>query len=202
MDSVIRHSAILEPLRSLLGQHIVFVTNRHNCAILHPSMGTEIPRLHRDILQWSRPLVTVLVYLQDSSEESGCTQIVPGSHLIPFVESTQTGGTWMDEHEQYSDLLEQALPIPMPSGGVLALDATAFHSAGRNRSSDSRMCVALAYRSVDELDAHSRQQRAVLVSGEFVYRGNDLGGTFAVREDIGSASKEAATVPRETTWQA
>jgi phytanoyl-CoA hydroxylase len=174
MDALISHPVLVEPLRALLGQHFVFVTNRHNCGILHPTGAGPSARLHRDVLQWSRPLLTALVYLEESTVESGCTEVVPGSHFASFVETSTTGGTWMDEHDEHAYLGDQAVPVPMRRGSVLVMDATLFHAAGRNRGPGTRMSIALAYRSVDELDAHSRDQRTVLVSGEFVYRGNDL----------------------------
>lgn len=174
VDRLVRHEVILDPLRSLLGEHIVFLTNRHNCGILHPGISEDSLRLHRDILQWSRPVVTILVYLDPSRVDNGCTHVIPGSHQLPFVSNGErTGGTWMDEHEEYSDLLDQAVPVPMSRGAILALDATVFHAAGNNTSRDPRMTIALAYRSVDELDAQPDRKRSILVSGEYLYRGND-----------------------------
>src|SRR5690348_18078340 len=35
---------------------------------------------HRDQRGWSRPVVTVLVYLDNATLENGCLEIVPGSH--------------------------------------------------------------------------------------------------------------------------
>lgn len=174
IDKLVRHPAIIDPLRSLLGNNIVFLTNRHNHGTAHSGHPAEPPRLHRDILQWSRSLVTVLVYLEDSCVENGCTHVVPGSHYLPFIKApSQTGGTWMDEHTEFRSLLDQAVPIPMAKGSILTLDATVFHTAGENKDGKTRTSITLAYRSVDELNFNPDKKRTILVSGEYLYRGND-----------------------------
>jgi phytanoyl-CoA hydroxylase len=163
---------LLGPLASLLGPNIVFVRNRHNHATLTAAL-TKSARLHRDVLQWSRPIVTVLVYLDAATEQSGCTRIIPASHLLPFVGTPNNGGTWMDEHHVFADLLEQAIPVPMPAGGVLAVDGLAFHAAGHTTGSIPRVALTGAYRSVDELarDEPADPNLEVLL-GENLYRGD------------------------------
>ncbi|MFF7047932.1 phytanoyl-CoA dioxygenase family protein [Streptomyces griseorubiginosus] len=165
---------LVAPLCSLLGPHVVYVLNRHNQAAVN-APETAAPRLHRDILQWTRGLVTAVVYLEESTVLNGCTQLVPGSHYLPLVGVPQPdgGGTWMDEHAEFTDLLDQALPIPMPAGGVLLFDALAFHTVSANTSDSTRMSLVLGFRSADELDRHPDRSRQVLVSGSHLYRGND-----------------------------
>ncbi|MFF4895749.1 phytanoyl-CoA dioxygenase family protein [Streptomyces sp. NPDC001068] len=165
---------VVEPLCALLGPHVVYVLNRHNqAAVNHP--GSAEPRLHRDILQWSRGLVTAVVYLEESTVLNGCTHLVPGSQYLPFVGVPQPdgGGTWMDEHPEFADLMDQALPIPMPAGGVLLFDSLVFHTVSANTGTTSRMSLVLGFRSTDELDHDPDHSRQVLVSGGHHYRGND-----------------------------
>jgi len=38
-------------------------------------------------------------------------------------------GTWMDTHHAFTDLLDQAVAVPVPAGGMLA-----FHAAYRGDS--------------------------------------------------------------------
>lgn len=161
---------LLDALASLLGPNIVLFENRHNHGTLNLP-GAPPGRLHRDVLQWSRSVLTVLIYLEDASVESGCTEVIPGSHLLPFVGTPNNGGTWMDEHSVYADLADQALPIPMPAGAVLALDALAFHRAGINRGLGTRAAITFAYTAVDELAIAPIPGRR-LVRGELLYRGN------------------------------
>lgn len=191
---------LVGPLRSLLGPNVVYLLNRHNqAAVNHP--GTAAPRLHRDILQWSRGLVTAVVYLEESTVANGCTQLVPGSQYLPFVGVPQPdgGGTWMDEHPEFADLLDQALPIPVPAGGVLLFDALAFHTVSANTSDSSRMSLVLGFRSADELDRNPDHSRQILVSGGHLYRGNDRGNDLVGGRSSGPHPRTAAALsaPRE-----
>ena len=60
-----------------------FVLNRHNHIYLRDRGSSHSLELHRDVRHWSRTIVTVLVYLEDTNLENGCTRVVPGSHLLP-----------------------------------------------------------------------------------------------------------------------
>ena len=164
---------ILNPLESLLGPNIEFTKNRHNHATVN-FKGAVRRRLHRDILQWSRGLITVIIFLEESTIENGCTEIIPCSQYFQFIGKPNNGGTWMDEHKIYEDLIGQSLPIPMPEGGILLIDGLAFHTVGENQTNETRMSITLGYRSVDELNSAINNSDSLLVRGERVYKGNDL----------------------------
>jgi hypothetical protein len=169
----LRSPAVTDTLTNLLGPNIVLLQNRHNHATLN--RRGDIPfRLHRDILQWSRPIVTVIIYIDDAPVERGCTHVVPGSHMEAYAGMPPDGGggNWADDHAEYQHLLDQPVPVPMESGDVLVLDSLAFHSVGVNVTGESRMSTTFAMRSVDELDRAS--DRHVLLSGNWIYKGNDL----------------------------
>jgi hypothetical protein len=120
---------IIDLLESLLGPNIDFLRNRHN----HATIGLEPTyrcRLHRDILQWSRNIVSVIVYLDDCSECRSATRVIPGSQLLAVVGTPNNGGTWMDEHEIYSDLTDQSVVVPASAGDILLLDGLVFHAGG------------------------------------------------------------------------
>jgi phytanoyl-CoA hydroxylase len=183
LDAVSRRDSVfLEALRSpaatdtlvnLLGPNIVLLQSRHDHATLN--RHGDIPfRLHRDILQWSRPIATVIIYIDDAPVERGCTHVVPGSHMEAYAGMPPDGGggNWADDHVEYQHLPDQSVPIPMESGDMLVLDSLAFHSVGKNITDKSRMSTTFAMRSVDELDRAS--ERHVLLSGNWIYKGNDL----------------------------
>lgn len=170
--SVFTSETILGPLQSLLGPNIELVLNRHNHATFNRA-GENAVRLHRDVLQWSRSVITVFVFLDAANEENGCTHVIPGSQFLPYVGTPNNGGTWMDEHSVYADMLDQRVPVPMREGGILLLDSLVFHTAGDNRTSESRRSVCCAYHSVDELSGTGGDPKKILVCGERLYRGND-----------------------------
>jgi ectoine hydroxylase-related dioxygenase (phytanoyl-CoA dioxygenase family) len=168
---VIRAPLIADALRSLLGPNVELKLNRHNHATLN-APGYNKYRLHRDVLQWTRNLVTVLIYLEDATVENGCTYVVPATQHLPCRNVPDNGVTCMDDNDLYADLLEQSVPVPMPAGGVLLLDACVFHSVGENTSGSTRQSLCLAFHSADELSEPSDQSQLVL--GERIYVGNDL----------------------------
>ena len=156
---------ILNPLESLLGSNIEFVLNRHNHVYLRDAGSTHSLELHRDVSHWSRTIATVLIYLEETNLENGCTRVVPGSHHLPAFAHLK------DETLQ-EIAASQAIPLPMPAGGLLAIDSMIVHSAGINHTDRTRMSMTLGYHSTDEL-ASGNNPKKVLVRGTRPYRGND-----------------------------
>ncbi len=169
----LRHSRVASLLVALLGPDVEVVRDRHNQAALN--RAGDIPfRLHRDVRHWSRPVVSVFVYVDDATVLNGCTHVVPGSQSLPYAgpQSNDGGGTWADEHESFHHLIGQELPVPMPRGGVLLIDALAFHSVGVNRTTHSRRSMVFACHSADDLQrVHDGRE---LLFGERRYRGSSV----------------------------
>lgn len=159
---------VLGPLTSLLGPNIEVVLNRHNHATLNVAGKSD--SFHRDVLQWTRSLVTVIFYLEATTLENGCTQVVPGSHVWPGVSVLHN--LQQDDRIERSGLLQQALPVPMPEGGMLAIDSLIFHRIGDNVTDQTRMSITVGYHSADELSLADQPKR-MLVKGERIYSGND-----------------------------
>lgn len=171
--SILTNNKLLSCLSNILGPNIEFIKNRHNHATVNTSADTHF-RLHRDVLQWTRNIVSVIIYIDESNHETGATQVIPGSHFLPFVGTPNNGGTWMDDHHVFSSLLTQAVPIPVKSGGLLIFDSLLFHSVGPNTTKKSRYSIAAGYTSVDELLPISSSLHRELVLGERLYRGSEL----------------------------
>ena len=156
---------ILNPLESLLGPNIEFVLNRHNHVYLRDAGSTHSLELHRDVRHWSRTIATVLIYLEETNLENGCTRVVPGSHHLPAF-------AHLEDETIQQIAASQAIPFPMPAGGLLAIDSMIIHSAGINHTDRTRMSMTLGYHSADEL-ASGDNPKKVLVRGTRPYRGND-----------------------------
>jgi phytanoyl-CoA hydroxylase len=151
---------VLDPLEALLGPNIELITNRHNHATLRLAEDGA-SYMHRDILQWTRAIVTILFYLEETTVANGCTMIVPGTHLLPGLDTLSLE---KDETARQWGILDQAVPVP--------IDSLVIHGPGRNTTNDSRMSMTVGYHSVDELSDAPNPKR-VLVRGERIYRGND-----------------------------
>ena len=160
------HPFALDPLESLLGPHIEILTNRHNHATLRTAGENKREALHRDVRQWTRNIFTIIFYLEETTIENGCTRIVPGSHHFPGLSTSIYDTEWA------SDITAQALPVPMPAGGMLAIDSMVIHGAGENHTHDTRMSMTVGYHSADELMDIPNPKR-LLVRGERLYSGND-----------------------------
>lgn len=156
---------VLDPLESLLGPNIELIKNRHNHATLRLASEDRPERMHRDVRQWSRTIFTVIFYLQETTVENGCTLVVPGSHHFPGVD-----GRLYDE-ARTRRLLDQAVPVPMPEGGMLVIDSMIMHGVGQNRTDGTRMSMTMGYHSVDEI-ADLENPHRMLVRGERPYDGN------------------------------
>ena len=119
---------------------------------------------------WSRNLLSVLVYLEDTNLENGCTHVVPGSHHLP----TLSNFAYIRERKELFGIAwDQAIPLPMPSGGLLAMDGLLLHAAGRNQTDGTRISMTLGYHSADEFSLPD-DRKHVLVRGERTYGGNDV----------------------------
>jgi ectoine hydroxylase-related dioxygenase (phytanoyl-CoA dioxygenase family) len=159
---------VLDPLESLLGPNIELITNRHNHATLRlADEGAHY--FHRDVLQWSRPIVTILFYLEDTTVENGCTWVIPGTQFLP---GRRNNDVREDEELKHAGVFDQAVAVPMPEGGLLALDSLTIHTAGKNTTPGTRISMTVGYHSVDELSPIENPRRA-LVRGQRIYLGND-----------------------------
>jgi ectoine hydroxylase-related dioxygenase (phytanoyl-CoA dioxygenase family) len=154
---------VLDPLVDLLGPNIELVRNRHNHATLRlPDPRAEA--LHRDVPQWSRGIVTVLFFLEESTAERGCTQLVPASHLLPWAANAA-------EEVTRVRLQDQVVRAEMPEGGLLVIDSLLWHGVGPNRTGQTRTSMTIGYHSVDDLAGVEDPQR-LLVRGQRPYAGN------------------------------
>ncbi|HET6387477.1 MAG TPA: phytanoyl-CoA dioxygenase family protein [Armatimonadota bacterium] len=161
-------TGLLNYLDPLLGPNIELILNRHNHATLRVAEeGSNY--FHRDVIQWTRTILTVIFYLEETTVENGCTLIVPGTHFLPGMDVPDLG---KDERIRRMGILEQSVPVPMPAGGMLAINSLLMHSAGENRTPGTRMSMTAGYHSVDELSRIPNPAH-VLVRGERIYRGND-----------------------------
>lgn len=168
----LQSSPVLPALHAVLGPNIEIALHRHNHVTLNRS--GDVPfRLHRDVQQWSRPILDVFIYLEDADVSNGCTHVVPASHLLPYQgpQSHDGAGTWADEYAEFSHLIGQELPVPMPRGGVLLVNALTFHSVGHNYGSRSRRSLVFACHSCDDLISRDLTNHTLL-AGTRVFRGN------------------------------
>jgi ectoine hydroxylase-related dioxygenase (phytanoyl-CoA dioxygenase family) len=173
LKKAITAAKIKNTINILLGPNVVLALNRHN-HITTNRKGEQDLRFHRDILQPTRGLLSLIIYLDPADIESGCTQVIPGSHRETRVGVPQFdgGGTWLSRHDQFRHLQDQSLPVPVSAGDALVFDGLLFHAPGENTTERSRTSITFGLRAHDEL-SEIDDSRNVLVYGSPIYRGND-----------------------------
>lgn len=155
-------------LRPILGPDIELVVNRHNHVSVYPVKRTD--QIHRDVLQWSRSILTVLVYLSDCTETAAATRVVPGSHLWPSTGEPNNGGTWLGQSSTYAEMDAQSVAVPAAAGDAVLMHGQLYHCGAGASSTGPRIVFTLAYRSADELSP-DRPSNCQLISGGRAYRG-------------------------------
>ncbi len=159
---LISHPAILDRLEGLVGPNIEFCHNRHNHLLFKPPLDKGLV-FHRDQQGWTRPVVTVLVYLDQATLENGCLEIVPGSHRRGvyddmYLKYTPPSRVGADDTQSLDSLsteqchwIEQRVPVLASPGDILFMHCCLLHGAPPNVSQTNRRSITLGYHGSDEL---------------------------------------------------
>ena len=112
------------------------------------------PRLywHQDWLWWDEPVsseprpmqVFFSYYLEETTIENGCLQVIPGSHLrrnelhdsIPIAHDKKMD-TFPPDHPMFVDVPD-AVDVPAKAGSIVLGDARLLHSAHANNTPQNR----------------------------------------------------------------
>jgi phytanoyl-CoA hydroxylase len=140
-----RESEILDCVESLIGPNIdVFGTK------FFPMLGSQSTSTgwHQDNHYFgtnSERVVSCAIYLEDTDRQSGCLQVVPGSHRSGALrEHTSGQGAWA--HGAWAKVEEsQAVDILCPAGTVALFSANLLHGALPNLSDHSSYRTAWHY---------------------------------------------------------
>jgi phytanoyl-CoA hydroxylase len=190
------HDAVLNPLESILGPNIYLLSNWHNHMMVRPPGSPRI-KWHRGAPLFAPTLMTVLIYLAESTVDNGCIRVVPGSHVSPFGdpmylvdEETREAAKRVAFEEH--DLYRLSVPVPMPRGGVLLMNDAVFHGAAENRGDADRRSMTLAFMGHDDHATAGVDQARIRVRGAGIYRGlNQEAG-----DDIANALSQLTSKPQ------
>lgn len=88
-------------------------------------------------------LVTCFIYLDDSTQENGCLEVLPGSHagrlVRPFVQGSEFEVVVSDEERA------QAVALPLSAGDMIAFDPYLLHFSAPNASRAPRRAILYTY---------------------------------------------------------
>lgn len=129
------HPRVLAIVEKILGEW--FILNLQNAIINRPGAEHHQSSWHRDLpyqnFVISRPLaINALFAIDEFSEETGGTQLVPFTHNTEILPSD----SYIDNNRIVADV---------PAGSAIVFDAMLFHRAGENRSRIIRRAVNHLY---------------------------------------------------------
>lgn len=108
--------------------------------------GTELP-WHQD--RWKYldvdPLVTVYTALDAATPQSGCVQIVPGSHKWGVINPSHPSGFLTAEQVSELELDQKAVPLELEPGNVAVLHNWTLHKSGVNPTGAPRRALSVNY---------------------------------------------------------
>ncbi len=160
MLKMIQNKGFLDIVESLIGPDIIL---HHTKLFLKPpKIGSAFP-LHQD---WSyfptekNSMIAAIIHLSNSDEKMGCLRIVPKSHKLGKIQSSD-GHTWNKHIHQNHDL-KSTFPIVAKKGDVLFFHCCTIHGSLSNTSSFDRKTVLIQlYSGQDRIiggDKHTNVQ--------------------------------------------
>ena len=169
-NQLMRHSAILDLVRSLLGNDLMVWTT--HIYPKEPGDGRFIS-WHQDSAHWgldSNQVLSVWVALTDAYRENGCMRMLPGSHHNGQVEHQDTrdpnniltrGQTIFNGIEE-----DRSVWIELKAGEVSVHHVDMFHASTPNKSNQRRVGVAIRYITPSARQTRIDEDYATLVCGE------------------------------------
>ena len=135
--------------------------------MVRPSGSFPVP-WHSGEEPYDHLLITVIIYLEESTLDNGCIRLVPGSHMRPFNRTRRP----KQDSFQESDLYYRSVPMPMPKGGVLLFNDSCFHGSDKNRSYQSRRSMTLGYQAHNVHNVIKEDPEKILLRGKKTYIGH------------------------------
>ncbi|CAE7224661.1 htxA [Symbiodinium pilosum] len=118
----------------------------------------------------SSRIISCGVYLEDTDQDNGCLQVVPGSHTFDFEHQPGSGlhsqGEWVNP-----DASTNAVDVVVPAGSVVLFNSRLLHAARQNKHASRTRYSLFGHFVPSELD--------------FSWRGTDFShGTYQDRHQV------------------
>ena len=108
--------------------------------------GTELPWHQDDGRFWGidrRPSLQVWTALDDAPEDSGCLEVVPGTHLHGLA--SPEGGTVQPHNLAARGAGELGIRLPARAGEAILVHNHLWHRSGRNHTAAPRRAVSISF---------------------------------------------------------
>jgi len=106
-------------------------------------------------------VVTLILYLDDATEENGCLWVIPGTHRYGPLEALKDRGTLGRLYTDVDRLAEKPWPGALPAGSVLWFHRDLVHGSQTNRTPHDRRAFLLAYQPAGLRQWRNRERRDI-----------------------------------------
>ncbi len=168
IHDLMRHPAILAPVKDLLGKDLVAWGAHFFCKM--PMDGKRVP-WHQDCPYWPlTPTRTATVWLaiDDAIPENANMRFIGGSHLIGVIdyEMSDSPDLVLSREVKDESRFGQPVDVALKAGQFSIHSDLLLHGSEANRSSKRRSGLTMRY-AASEVKAYlGWEQKGILVSGE------------------------------------
>lgn len=131
---------MLDCMEDLMGPNIYY----HSSKVMFKPPGGSAKPWHQDAAYWRQfdpNQITVWIAMDNATEENGCIWAVPGSHKLGHIPHVKAE---LQVEESRIDL-NDAVPVPVPAGGLLIFHSLVLHMSAKNESDKTRWAIICDY---------------------------------------------------------
>ncbi len=192
---IVSNPNVLDAIEDLVGPDILMYQN--GAWIKEPEIGTYVS-WHQDISYFGMDppdLVSAWVALSPANEDSGCIQVLPGTHKLGMlpVEYTEVNPTNMLASGQrvvYDVDESKAVTMPLRPGEMSLHHVCLIHSSLPNHSADRRIGFSVAC-----MGPHIRQTTEAKATA-MLLRGEDRFGNYVLDEKPATGIDDPESIAR------
>ncbi|MBM3532538.1 MAG: phytanoyl-CoA dioxygenase family protein [Alphaproteobacteria bacterium] len=178
VDEIIRSPKILDPVESLLGPDILCWESAFLTKEPH---AKSFFSWHQDAKYWGLEpyeVLTAWVALSPATRESGCMEVMTGSHIGELSPHRDTWGkdNMLSRGQEMEVAVDPARCVAMPlKPGQMSLHHVKIaHGSGPNTTDDRRIGLVIRYVPAHVRQTTGKRDTAALVRGENRYGNFDL----------------------------
>ena len=168
IHDLMRHPAILAPVKDLLGKDLVAWGAHFFCKM--PMDGKRVP-WHQDCPYWPlTPTRTATVWLaiDDATPENANMRFISGSHLNGVIdyEMSNSPDLVLSREVKNESRFGQPVDVALKAGQFSIHSDLLLHGSEANRSSKRRSGLTMRYAAAEVKAYLGWEQKGILVSGE------------------------------------
>jgi hypothetical protein len=139
----------IEPMKDVVGgEELALFTEKLN--VKRARTGGPIA-LHQDYPYWTEisdgagEIATAIVFLDDTTRQNGCLEVLPGSHQRGVWPRKKVEGFGANEMELEGFDESRLVPLELPAGSVVFLGSLLVHRSLPNGSDQDRRALLYSY---------------------------------------------------------